>query len=99
MLKMLNRASSEPLALRQSLLRSPALGPASMTHAKAPRKGGVTNEAMTRPRITPRPGISARAVSHASGAPSAIDASPTQNASTIVFQSAFWSAGSAKTRR
>ncbi len=99
MLKMLKSASSAPLRLRQSLLMRPALGPASITHAKAPRKGGVTNEAITSPRIKPRPGISLRAVSHASGAPTAIDASPTQKASTIVFQSAFCSAGSAKTRR
>ena len=99
MLKMLKSGSSEPVRLRQSLLMLPAFGPASITHAKAPRKGGVTNEARTSPRIRPRPGISVRAVSHASGAPSAIDASPTQNASTIVFQRAFWSAGSAKTRR
>src|SRR5262245_9122993 len=50
---------------------------------------------MTRPRIRPRPGTSVRAVSHASGAPTATEASPTQKARTQAFQSAFCSAGSA----
>ncbi len=99
MLKMLNSAPSAPVRLRQSLFTNPALGPASITHAKAPRKGGVTNEARTRPRISPRPGTSVRAVSHASGAPMARAANPTQKASTTVFQSAFCSAASANTRR
>ena len=49
MLKMLNSGSAEPVTLRHSLFTNPALGPASITHANAPRKGGVTNEAMTRP--------------------------------------------------
>ena len=94
MLKMLRRASSAPVRARQSLFRSPALGPASMTHAKAPRKGGVTNEARTRLRMSRLPGTSVRAVSHARGAPTATEAIPTQKASTTVFQSAFPSAGS-----
>ena len=69
-----------------------------MTHAKAPRKGGVTKEAMMRLRITRDQGRSVRAESQAMGAPMATDRSPDQNASTTVFQSAFWSWGSAKTR-
>jgi hypothetical protein len=75
------------------------LGPASITQAKAPRKGGVTNEASTSPRMRPRPGTSVRAVSQASGAPTATEATPTQKDSTTVFHSAFCSAGSAKTSR
>ena len=69
-----------------------------MTQAKAPRKGGVTNEAMMRLRITRRQGRSVRAESQAIGAPMTTEPSPDQNASTTVFQSAFWSRGSVKTR-
>ena len=70
-----------------------------MTHANAPRNGGVTNDAMMSPRISRLPGRSVRAVSHAIGAPIASDTRPTQNASTTVFQSAFWSCGSVNTWR
>ena len=49
-------------------------------------------------RITRDQGRSVRAESQAMGAPMATDRSPDQNASTTVFQSAFWSWGSAKTR-
>jgi hypothetical protein len=63
-----------------------------MTHANAPRNGGVTNEASTRLRMRPLAGRSVRAVSHARGAPTATDASPTQNDSTTVFHSALSSA-------
>jgi hypothetical protein len=59
----------------------------------------VTKEASTSPRISPRPGTSVRAVSQASGAPTATEARPTQNASTTVFQSARCSAESVKTAR
>ena len=58
------------------LVQKPALGPASITHAKAPRKGGVTNEAITRLRISRGPGRSVRAVSQAIGAPMASDEEP-----------------------
>ena len=68
------------------------MGPASITHAKAPRKGGVTKDASTSARIRPRPGMSVRAVSQASGAPTATEARPTQKAITTVFQSACCSA-------
>jgi len=43
-------------------------------------------------------GRSVRAVSHAMGAPMATATIPDQKASTTVFQSAFCSRGSAKTR-
>ena len=99
MVKMFSSGSRAPVAERQNVLRTPALGPASITHAKAPRKGGVTNDARTRPRISPGRGTSVRAVSHASGAPMATETRPTQNASTTVFQSARRSAGSVKTSR
>ena len=98
-MKMLTSGPSAPVTSRQRTLSSPALGPASITHAKAPRNGGVTNEASTRPRMSPLPGRSVRAVSHASGAPIAIEASPTQKASTTVFQSAFIRAGLSSTAR
>ena len=97
--KIFSSGSLEPVTERQSVLRMPALGPASITHAKAPRKGGVTNDASTRPRMSPRPGMSVRAVSHASGAPRATETSPTQNASTTVFHSALRNARSVKTSR
>ncbi len=73
------------------------MGPASITHAKAPRNGGVTNDAMMSARMVRLPGRSVRPVSHAIGTPTASEAVPTQNASTIVFQSAFWRWGSPKT--
>ncbi len=47
--------------------------------------------------MSPRPGTSVRAVSQASGAPTATENRPTQKASTTVFQSARCSAGSANT--
>src|SRR5262245_3331510 len=91
--KMLTTGSAAPVTSRQSTLSSPALGPASITQANAPRNGGVTKEASTRLRMSPLAGTSVRAVSHASGAPTAIDATPTQNDSTTVFHSAVRSAG------
>ena len=99
MVKMFSSGSSAPVTERHSVLRMPAFGPASMTQAKAPRNGGVTNDASTSPRMRPRAGTSVRAVSHASGAPMATETSPVQNASTTVFQSAFCSAGSANASR
>src|SRR4029453_2228450 len=97
--KMLTSGPEAPVHERQSVLSRPAFGPASITQANAPRNGGVTNEAMTTARTAPLAGRSVRAVSQASGAPTAIEASPTQNASTIVFHSALLSAGSLKTSR
>ena len=64
------------------MLSRPAFGPASITQAKAPRKGGVTNDARTRPRITALAGKSVRAVSQAMGATIASEATPTQTAIT-----------------
>ncbi len=69
-----------------------------MTHAKAPRKGGVTNEAITRCWMLRRHGRSVRAVSQASGAPIMRASRPDQKASTTVFQRAFCSGGSPSTR-
>src|SRR5215470_9276861 len=69
-----------------------------MTHAKAPRNGGVTKEAMTRLRMARDHGKSVRAVSHAMGVPMATATMPDQKASTTVFQRAFCSRGSPKTR-
>jgi len=69
-----------------------------MTHAKAPRNGGVTNEAMIRCWIVRRQGRSVRAVSQASGAPIASDTTPDHAASTSVFHSAFCRGGSESMR-
>jgi hypothetical protein len=99
MLKMFSSASSAPVSPRHRRLSSPAFGPASITQAKAPRNGGVTKEASTSERTTPRPGTSVRAVSQASGAPMAIERSPTQNAITTVFQTARRRAWSPRTAR
>jgi hypothetical protein len=99
MLKTLTRGSSAPVRFRYTLLRRPAFGPASMTQANAPRKGGVTNEAMMRPRMSRFPGRSVRAESQAMGTPMASEASPTQNARITVFHSAFWKCESVNTFR
>ena len=87
--KMSISGPSVPVRSRQSLLRIPALGPASITHANAPRNCGVTNDASINARTARLPGRSVRAVSHAIGAPTTSEKIPTQNASTSVFHSAF----------
>ena len=46
----------------------------------APRKGGVTNEAVTSIRMKARPGRSVRATSHAMGVATAQERTPTASA-------------------
>ena len=46
----------------------PLLGAASSSQATAPRKGGVTNEAVTSARMVCRPGMSVRDTSQPIGA-------------------------------
>src|SRR5882762_7268021 len=67
---MLNRCSScgAPLTARYALLSSPLLGAANSSQAIAPRKGGVTNEAVTSIRTVRRNGMSVRATSQPIGA-------------------------------
>ena len=54
-------------ASRANRLRMPLFGAARISQAIAPRKGGVTNEAVTRARMSRRSGRSVRATSQASG--------------------------------
>src|SRR5262244_2357664 len=67
---MLNRCSSggAPVTARKILFRSPLLGAANSSQAMAPRKGGVTNEAVTNARTVRRSGMSVRATSQPIGA-------------------------------
>src|ERR1700691_3021839 len=67
---MLNRYSSgsAPVTARNILLRRPLFGAASISHATAPRNGGVTNDAVTSARTVRRSGMSVRATSHPMGA-------------------------------
>src|ERR1700722_1971664 len=67
---MLNRCSSggAPVTARKALLMSPLLGAASSSQAIAPRKGGVTNDAVTNIRTVRRNGMSVRATSQPIGA-------------------------------
>src|SRR3954469_16510969 len=66
----LNSTESGPLPVeaRWSWLSSPLLGAARSSQAMAPRKGGVTNEAMTKKRTARRSGMSLRDTSHPIGA-------------------------------
>src|SRR3954447_12024330 len=59
--------SPSPNHSRANRLRMPLFGAARISHAMAPRKGGVTNEAVTRARISRRSGRSVRATSQVSG--------------------------------
>src|ERR1700688_223387 len=67
---MLNRCSSggAPVAARKALLMSPLLGAARSSQAIAPRKGGVTKDAVTSMRTVRRNGMSVRATSQPMGA-------------------------------
>src|SRR5215813_10048797 len=99
MVKTLNSASSEPVKKRKSLFSAPALGPASKVQAKAPKNGGVTNEAITSARIGFFQARSVRVTSQASSAPITTEITPTQNEITTVFQIAFKKAALVKTSR
>src|SRR3954452_2199873 len=59
--------SPSPNHSRAIRLRMPLFGAARISQAIAPRKGGVTNEAVTRARTRRRSGRSVRATSQASG--------------------------------
>src|ERR1700721_1256221 len=67
---MFNRCSSggAPVAARKALLMTPLLGAAKSSQAIAPRKGGVTNDAVTNIRTVRRNGMSVRATSQPIGA-------------------------------
>ena len=57
-----------PVTVRQIWFNSPELGAASISHAIAPTKGGVTSEAITSTRKVRASGMSVRATSQPSGA-------------------------------
>ena len=63
--------SPSPNSARAMRLRMPLFGAARISQAIAPRKGGVTNDAVTRARISRRSGRSVRATSQASGSDAA----------------------------
>jgi hypothetical protein len=67
---MLNRYSSwsAPLTARNALLSRPLFGAANSSQATAPRKGGVTKDAVTSARTVRRSGMSVRATSQPMGA-------------------------------
>src|ERR1700753_692143 len=67
---MLNKCSSlsAPVMSRNNWLSKPLLGAASNSQATAPRKGGVTKEAVTSARMVCRAGMSVRDTSQLMGA-------------------------------
>ena len=73
---------------------SPAFGPPRRTHAKAPRNGGVTNEARINVRHQRLPGRSVRETSHAIGAAAITQARPTAADVHNVVHSGLTNAGS-----
>src|SRR5437667_12559912 len=95
--KILKRNSSPPVTARNSLLRAPALGPASRVQAKAPRNGGVTKDAMTSARTVFFQGRSVRVTSQPSNPQTMTALSPTQQEITIVLRIAVRKAGLVKT--
>src|SRR3954454_957665 len=84
-------------ALYQALMR-PLFGAASTSQAIAPRKGGVTNEAVISTRISRRAGMSERATIQAIGAAIKVEMQPTQVATIRVMRSGAISVGSVKSR-
>src|SRR5712675_2333276 len=84
---MSNRCSSgsAPVKARKSLLRSPLFGAASNSQATAPRKGGVTKDAVTSARTVRRSGMSVRATSHPMGAATAQQITAELNAKMAVM--------------
>src|SRR3972149_2103898 len=95
--KILNSDSSEPVSARNHLLSAPALGPANRVQANAPRKGGVTNEAITSARMVFFQGRSVRVTNQPNKAPTPTAMIPTQKDIMIVFQIALRKASSVKT--
>ena len=61
-------------------LMMPLFGAARISQAMAPRKGGVTKDAVTSPRTIWRPGMSVRATIHARGVATMQERAPTHSA-------------------
>src|SRR5687767_4237526 len=91
---MLNSAASAPDQSRHSRLRMPLLGAARISQAMAPRKGGVTKDAVIKVRIMRRARMSVRAASQASGMATATLASDTEMAMVRVVRMGSASVGS-----
>ncbi len=72
----------------------PLFGAASTSQAMAPRKGGVTNEAVISARTMRRAGMSERATSQAIGAAISVERQPTQVATVRLIRSGASSVGS-----
>ena len=93
---MSNSGSSAPVIPRQSWFRSPEFGAASISHATAPTKGGVTSEAITRVRSVPLSGISVRAANQPNGAAIRQQIALTENDRISVLTSGSTKLGSVK---
>src|SRR3954464_10283826 len=96
---MLKRDSScdAPVTALKILLRSPLLGAARSSHAIAPRKGGVTNDAVTSARTVRRSGMSLRATSQLMGAAAAQQIRLEETAMITVVTRGSRKSGSVKT--
>src|SRR5580658_2348195 len=77
-------SASRSKSARYHWFSAPLLGAARISHAMAPRKGGVTKDAMTRSRTVRRPGMSVRATSQASGVATRRESSDTASATPSV---------------
>src|SRR5947209_16054822 len=76
----------------------PLFGAASTSQAIAPRKVGVTNEAVMSARTMRRAGMSERAASQAIGAAMIVDREPTQVATIRLVRNGASRVGSVKRR-
>src|SRR5437764_8703416 len=76
----------------------PLFGAASTSHAIAPRKGGVTKEAVISARMRRRAGMSDRATIQAIGAAIRLERQPTQVATMRLIRSGAINVGSVKSR-
>src|ERR1017187_2263709 len=86
--KMLNTPSWSPANLFSTLLSHPALGPASIIHASAPRYGGVMKAPSVSARTSPLPGMFVRDTAQAIGTATTVQAAVTARAITTEFQNA-----------
>src|SRR5690349_5920285 len=98
---MLKRYSScgASVIKRKSLLRRPLLGAARSSQAMAPRKGGVTKDAVTSARMVRLKGRSVRATSQPIGAATAQQTAEEHTATMNVVISGSMKAGSLNNRR
>src|SRR5476649_2188307 len=78
---------------RYQLLSTPLLGEASISHATAPKNGGVTNDAVTSVRTMRRPGMFVRATIQPNGAATMQHTTATLTAITSVMRNGLTIAG------